>query len=201
MRNIRTAFAASRTFLLTSLLALSTLAGFSAPASAALVEYAGSNRVVGSDGVSRTVSVWMIFDNVFKKNPGTPPPVPGSPLENPFGHFDIVSYTVNVSGVGVFVGSNGRLNIWYKRTPAAFTYYTEELEVLEDHGLMKFFDGAGSAWSWAPWLASPASYVLPPELMIPRLNISPGYSYDLGNEVHLFPVCSCKGRTCIASKS
>ncbi len=92
------------------------------------------------------------------------------------------------------------MNIWYQRTPAAFTYYTEELEVLEDHGLMKFLDGAGNPWSWSPWFASPAKYRLPPELMIPRLNISPGYSYDLGNEVHLFPVCRCKGRLCLPLK-
>jgi len=188
MRNFWTAIAAM------------TLLGISVPSSAALVEYAGSNRVVGSDGVSRNVSVWMIFDDEFKKNPGTPPPVPGGFKEDSFGHFNIISYTVNVPGVGVFAGTNGRLNIWYKRTPASFTYYTEELEVLEDHGLMKFFDGSGGAWSWAPWLASPAVFALPPELMIPRLNISPGYSYDLGNEIHLFPVCACKGRTCLAPK-
>jgi hypothetical protein len=200
MRAIWTAISASKSCLLASLLTLSTLLGFSIPASAALVEYAGSNRVVGSDGVSRNVSVWMIFDDAFKKNPGTPPPVPGSLLEDSFGHFDIISYTVNVPGVGVFAGTNGRLNIWYKRTPAAFTYYTEELEVLEDHGLMKFFDGGGNPWGWSPWLASPPAYVLPPELMIPRLNISPGYSYDLGNEIHLFPVCACKGRTCTVPK-
>ena len=192
MRNIWTAVAAST---------LSTLLGFSAPASAALVEYAGANKVVGSDGVSRYISVWMIFDDSFKKNPGTPPPVPGSLLEGSFGHFDIVSYTVNVPGVGVFVGTNGRLNIWYMRTPTAFTYYTEELEVLEDHGLMKFFDGGGNPWSWSPWLASPAQFVLPPELMVPRLNISPGYSYDLGNEIHLLPVCSCKRRPCIVPRN
>ena len=197
--NIRTASAAPRTFLLGSLLAISAFLGLSTPASAALVEYAGANKVVGSDGVGRTVSVWMIFDNVFSKNPGTPPPVPGPLTEGSFGHFKIISYTVNVPGVGVFAGTNGRLNIWYKRTPVAFTYYTEELEVLEDHGLMKFQDGSGSSWGWAPWLASPPSYVLPPELMIPRLNISPGYSFDLGNEIHLFPVCSCKGRTCSAT--
>jgi hypothetical protein len=200
MRNIWTAIAATRSALLLSLLTLSTLLGFSASASAALVEYAGANNVVGSDGVSRYISVWMIFDDAFKKNPGTPPPVPGGLLEGSFGHFNIISYTVNVPGVGVIVGSNGRLNIWYKRTPTAFTYYTEELEVLEDHGLMKFFDGSGSPWSWSPWLVSPAQFVLPPELMIPRLNISPSYSYDLGNEIHLFPVCPCKGRTCIPLK-
>ena len=200
MRFVWSAIAASKSYLLTSLLALSALMGTSVPASAALVEYAGSNRVVGSDGVSRNVSVWMIFDNVFKKNPGTPPPVPGSASTGTFGHFDIVSYTVNVPGVGVFVGSNGRLNIWWNRTPTEFTYYTEELEVLEDHGLMQFFDGDGNPWSWSPWLASPAQFVLPPELMIPRLNISPGYSYDLGNEIHLFRVCRCKRGTCIEEK-
>ena len=191
MRNIRTTIA---------LLALSTLLGFSAPASAALVEYAGANKVVGSDGVSRYISIWMIFDDAFKKNPGTPPPVPGSYLENTFGHFDIVSYTVNVPGVGLFTGTNGRLNIWYIRTPTSFTYYTEELEVLEDHGFMKFYDGVGNPWAWGPWLATPPQFRLPPELMIPRLNISPGYSYDLGNEIHLFRVCPCRSRTCLESK-
>jgi hypothetical protein len=201
MRDIWTSNTTPRTFLLAALLSLSALLGLSAPASAALVEYSGANTVVGSDGVSRNVSVWMIFDDAFKKNGGTPPPVPGSLREGSFGHFAILSYTVNVPGVGVFVGSNGRLNIWYKRTPAAFTYYTEELEVLEDHSLMKFYDGVGSPWGWSPWLASPAQFVLPPELMIPRLNISPGYSFDLGNEIHLFPVCSCKGRPCVAPKT
>lgn len=201
MRIIRTAIAASRSLVLMSLLTLFTLLGFSAPASAALVEYAGANKVVGSDGVGRFISVWMIFDDAFNKNPGTPPPVPGPLSEGSFGHFKIVSYTVNVPGVGVFVGTNGRLDIWYKRTPTAFTYYTEELEVLEDHGLMKFFDGGGSPWSWSPWLASPAQFKLAPELMIPRLNIAPGYSYDLGNEIHLFPVCPCKGRPCIVPGS
>jgi hypothetical protein len=200
MSDIWTSTAAPRPFLLAALLGWAMLLGFSAPASAALVEYAGANTVVGSDGVSRNVSVWMIFDDAFKKNPGTPPPVPGGLTEGTFGHFAIVSYTVNVPGVGVFVGANGRLNIWYKRTPAAFTYYTEELEVLEDHGLMRFFDGVGNPWSWAPWLASPAQFVLPPELMIPLLNISPGYSFDFGNEIHLFPVCSCKSRKCVESK-
>lgn len=201
MRAIWTAIAASRSLLLTSLLTLSTLLGLSAPASAALVEYAGSGKVVGNDGVGRNISIWMIFDDAFKKNPGTPPQVPGPFREDTFGHFDIISYTVNVPGKGVFVGANGRINIWYHRTPAAFTFLTEELEVLEDHGMMQFYDGAGSPWGWAPWVASPASFVLPPELMIPRLNISPGYWFNLGNEVHLFPVCSCKGRACLAAKS
>jgi hypothetical protein len=200
MRNIQSALAASRSFLLVALLATSTLLGLAAPASAAFVEYAGAGKVTGNDGVGRYVSVWMIFDDAFSKNPGTPPPVPGSTTDGSFGHFKIISYTVNVSGLGVFAGTNGRLDIWYHRTPASFTYYTEELEVLEDHGMMKFFDGAGNPWSWSPWLASPAQFVLPPELMIPRLNISPGYRFDLGNEIHLFPVCACKGRTCLAAK-
>ena len=177
-----------------ALLIVSTLLGFATSASAALVEYSGANSVVGSDGIKRYVQIWMIFDDQFVKNPGTPPQLPGPYQEGPFGHFQIVSYTVHVSGLGVFADTNGRLNIWYTRTPAAFTYYTEELEVLEDHGMMKFLDGAGSPWSWSPWLASPAAYKLPPELMIPRLNISPGYLYDLGNEVHLFPVGRCKDR-------
>jgi hypothetical protein len=199
MRNICASIAVARTFLFGSLLALSTLLGLSAPASAALVEYAGSNKVVGNDGVGRNVSVWMIFDNAFNRHSGIPI-APGPSSESSFGHFKIISYTVNVPGVGVFAGTNGRLNIWYQRNPAAFTFYTEELEVLEDHGMMKFQDGAGSPWGWAPWFASPASFALPPELMIPRLNISPGYRFDLGNEIHLFPVCSCKGRTCAVSK-
>jgi hypothetical protein len=188
-----------RLSILVSLLALSALLGFATSASAAFVEYSGASKVTGSDGVSRSVQIWMIFNDQFVKNPGTPPPVPGPFNDGSFGHFDIISYTVHVSGLGVFAGTNGRLNIWYNRTPAAFTYYTEELEVLEDHGLMKFQDGAGNPWSWAPWLASPAQYKLPPELMIPRLNISPGYSYDLGNEVHLFPLCRCS-RTCLTLK-
>jgi len=99
-----------------------------------------------------------------------------------------------------FAGADGRLNIWYSRTPAAFTYYTEELEVLEDHGMMQFLDGAGNPWGWSPWLASPAEYRLAPELMIPLLNISPGYSYGLSNEIHLFPVCRCKDRNCLPAK-
>ena len=107
---------------------------------------------------------------------------------------------MNVPGVGVYAGTNGRLNIWYRRHPTSFTFYTEELEVLEDHGMMKFQDGVGNTWGWGPWLASPASFVLPPELMIPRLNISPGYSFDLSNEIHLFPVCPCKGRACVPPK-
>jgi hypothetical protein len=172
-------------------LLLFALLGFSTSASAALVDYFGVDNVVGSDGVSRYVQVCMTFDDKFVKNPGTPPPVPGGFRDGPFGHFKIVSTTVHVSGLGSFADINGRLNIWYNRTPAAFTYYTEELEVLEDHGMMKFLDGAGNPWSWSPWLGAPADYRLAPELMIPRLNISPGYSYDLGNEIHLFPVCRC----------
>lgn len=194
MRSLAMKIPMPRSTVLLALLILSALLGFATPASAALVEYAGANKVTGSDGVGRYVQVWMIFDDQFVKNPGTPPPVPGPFKDGSFGHFNIVSYTVHVSGLGVFAGTNGRLNIWYNRTPAAYTYYTEELEVLEDHGMMKFFDGAGSPWSWSPWLASPATYKLPPELMIPRLNISPSYSYDLGNEIHLFPVCRCKER-------
>jgi hypothetical protein len=201
MRNICASIAAARTFLFGSLLALSTLLGLSAPVSAALVEYAGSNTVIGNDGVSRNVSVWMIFDNVFNKNPGTPPPVPGPVSEGSFGYFKIISYTVNVPGVGVFADTNGRLDIWWKRNPTSFGYYTEELEVLEDHGLMKFQDGAGNPWSWAPWLASPAAFALPPELMIPVLNISPGYGFSWGNEIHLFPVCRCKGGSCTPPKT
>lgn len=200
MRRLSMKLTATGSALLLWLLALSALLGFSIPASAALVEYAGANKVVGSDGVSRYVQIWMIFDDQFVKNPSTPPPVPGPFKEGTFGHYKIISYTVHVSGLGVFAGTNGRLNIWYQRTPAAFTYYTEELEVLEDHGIMRFFDGAGNPWSWSPWLASPPTYALPPELMIPRLNISPGYAYDLGNEVHLFPVCRCKDRACLPLK-
>jgi hypothetical protein len=60
---------------------------------------------------------------------------------------------------------------------------------------------AGSTYGWSPWLATPASFSLPPELMIPRLNISPAYRFDLGNEIHLFPVCRCKGGTCVTPKS
>jgi hypothetical protein len=37
--------------------------------------------------------------------------------------------------------------------------------------------------------------------MIPRLNISPAYRFDLGNEIHLFPVCRCKGGACVTPKS
>jgi len=201
MRRLSMRIAAARSAFLLSLLTLSALLGFSAPASAAFVEYAGANKVVGGDGVSRYVQIWMIFDDQLVLHGGTPPPVPGPIQGGSFGHYNILSYTVHVSGLGVFAGTNGRLNIWYQRTPAAFTYYTEELEVLEDHGLMKFFDGAGNPWSWSPWLASPPDYRLPPELMIPRLNISPGYWFDLGNEVHLFPVCRCKSRTCLPLKS
>lgn len=200
MSNHSARFVAAKSPMLPCLLILSALLGFSTSASAALIEYAGANKVVGVDGVSRYVQVWMIFDDKFVKNPGTPPPVPGGALDGSFGHFKIVSYTVHVSGLGVFAGTNGRLNIWYRRTPTEFTYYTEELEVLEDHGLMQFFDGAGSAWSWAPWLASPTDYRLPPELMVPRLNISPSYSYDFSNgpdnEIHLFRVCRCERGTC-----
>ena len=196
MRRPSARITATKSAVLLSLLGLVALLGFSASASAALIEYAGANKVVGSDGVSRYVQVWAIFDNHFNKNPGTPPPVPGPNKEDIFGYFNIVSYTVHVGGMGVFAGTNGRLNIWYKRTPAAFTYYTEELEILEDHGQMKFFDGSGNPWSWSPWLTSPAQFLLPPELMIPVLNIAPGYSYSLGNEIHLFPVCRCKDRAC-----
>ncbi len=195
MNTLLMKIATMRSALVLSLLTVPALLGFSSSASAALVEYAGANTVTGSDGVSRYVQVWMIFDDQFVKNPGTPPPVPGPFKDESFGHFKIVSYTVHVTGVGVFVGSNGRLNIWYNRTPAAFTYYTEELEVLEDHGLMQFMNGSGNPWSWSPWFASPADYELPPELMIPRLNVAPGYSYDVGNEIHLFPVCRCRTRS------
>ncbi|HEX2100731.1 MAG TPA: hypothetical protein VHF69_08715 [Candidatus Synoicihabitans sp.] len=181
------------------MLILSAFLGVSSSASAALVEYSGANDVVGSDGVSRYVQVWMIFDDQFVKNGSTPPPVPGPLRTETFGHFKIISYTVHVSGLGVFAGTNGRLNIWYSRSPTAFTYYTEELEVLENHSLMSFLDG-GSPWNWSPWFDSPANYKLPPELMIPRLNISPGYSYDLGNEIHLFRVCGCRGGTCLPPK-
>jgi len=131
----------------------------------------------------------------------TIPIAPGARSEGSFGHFKIISYTVNVPGVGVFAGTNGRLNIWYSRNPTAFRFYTEELEVLEDHGMMQFQDGAGSTYGWSPWLATPASFSLPPELMIPRLNISPAYRFDLGNEIHLFPVCRCKGGACVTPKS
>jgi hypothetical protein len=199
MRNLSLQIATRQSASMLALLALSLLVGFAAPASAAFVEYSGSNKVVGGDGVSRTVQLWMIFDDQFVKNPGTPPPVPGASLTGALGHFKIISYTVHVSGLGVFAGTNGRLNLWYQRTPAAFSYYTEELEVLEDHSLLKFQDGAGNPWGWAPWLASPPQYKLPPELMVPRLNISPDYWYDLGNEVHLFPVSRC-GRTCLPLK-
>lgn len=175
-----------RVALLLQLLILPALLGISASASAALVEYSGANNVVGSDGVSRYVQVWMIFDDVFVKNSGTPPPVPGGLRDGPFGHFQIVSATVHVEGVGVFTDTNARLNIWYNRTPTAFTYLTEELEVLENHGMMKFLDGTGSPWCWSPWFASPAAYKLAPELMISRFNISPSYWYGPSNEIHLF---------------
>lgn len=170
---------------LAALWILSALLGFSTSASAALVEYSGANNVIGSDGVSRYTQVWMIFDDVFVKNPGTPPPMPGSTLDGPFGHFKIVNYTVNVSGVGIFTGTNGRLNIWYQRSPTAFTYFTEELEVLENHGAMKFLDGAGYPWCWSPWFASPAAYRLAPELAITRLNVSPSYYFGSGSEIRL----------------
>ncbi len=87
------------------LLTVSVLLGFSTAASAALVEYSGANKVVGNDGVGRYVQVWMIFDDQFVKNPGTPPPVPGPFRDESFGHFEIVSYTVHVSGLGVCAGT------------------------------------------------------------------------------------------------
>lgn len=191
MRRLSKKVSATEPVLLLSLLMLSSLLGFSTSASAALVEYSGAKQIIGSDGVSRNVQVWMIFDDQFVKYAGTPPPLPGGVTDGRFGHFNIVSVTVHVEGLGVFTDTNGRLNIWYQRNPTAFTYYTEELEVLERHGMMKFLDGSANPWSWSPWLASPAAYRLPPELMIPWLNISPTYSYFVGDGVHLFRVCRC----------
>lgn len=80
----------------------------------------------------------------------------------------MVSVTVHVNGVGTFTDTNGRLNIWYNRNPTSFTYFTEELEIFENVGTIKFLDVSGNPWIWSPWFASPADYELPPELMIPR---------------------------------
>lgn len=54
---------------------------------------------------------------------------------------------VEYSGANNVVGSDGvsrHVQVWNNRTPTAFTYVTEELEVLENHGMMKFLDGTGS---------------------------------------------------------
>ena len=171
-----------------SSLALSACLFFSSTASAVLVEYVGANHVTGSDGVERFISVSMTFDDVFNQNSGTPPTVPGSNLGGSFGYFAIDSYSVDVEDMGLFTGSNGRLNIWYERTPSEFSFYTEELEVLEDHSLMSFYDGEGNPWNWPTWLGSSPDYMLAPELVIRRLNITPGYSFDFGNDIHLEPV-------------
>ena len=157
--------------------------------SAALIEYVGSRDIdVAHDGVERNVYVSLVFDDVFNKVTNIPQ-VPGSDMTDVFGFFDIPTYTVEIDGIGVFAGNNGRFNIWYNRTPAAFDFYTEELEILQNHNLMLFYDGSGNPWDWAPWLDNDKpQYVLSPELVITRLNIAPGLYFDFGNDLHLFPV-------------
>jgi hypothetical protein len=82
---------------------------------------------------------------------------------------------VEVEGLGVFSGVNGRLNIWLDQTPIDQRFYTEELEVLEYHNLMLFYDGSGSPYTWSSWFGDEPEYILAPELVINRLNIAPGY--------------------------
>ncbi|MES9854966.1 MAG: hypothetical protein ABW170_24455 [Candidatus Thiodiazotropha sp. L084R] len=173
-------------------IALSTFLIFPAISSADPVVYVGSNNVVGFDGIERNISVTMTFEDIFNKNGGTPPP--GFHYHDSFGHFGIYTYLVEVEGIGIFAGSNGRLNIWLDQTPTEQNFYTEELEVLEMHSLMLFFDGSGNPYDWSAWMGVGPDYELPEVLVITRLNISPEYAFDLGNEIHLKPL-RCK-RSC-----
>ncbi|MES9942668.1 MAG: hypothetical protein ABW104_15035 [Candidatus Thiodiazotropha sp. 6PLUC2] len=155
------------------------------------VVYVGSNSVIGFDGIERNISVTMTFEDIFDRHSGTPPP--GFNYHDSFGHFDIYTYLVEVEGIGIFAGSNGRLNIWLDQTPDEQHFYTEELEVLENHSLMQFYDGSGNPYDWTPWMGVTPDYELPDELVIVRLNVSAEYAFDLGNEIHLRPLkCDCE---------
>jgi hypothetical protein len=157
---------------------------------AAPVQYVGSGQVVGNDGIERCVRISMTFEDKFNKL-GSAPPLEYN-FHDSYGHFQIYTYLVEVEGMGVYSGANGRLNIWLDQSPASQHFYTEELEVLEKHSLMRFYDGAGNPYTWTPWLGASPVFELPPELVVTRLNITPGYSFDLGNDIHLYPVpCRC----------
>jgi hypothetical protein len=159
--------------------------------SAAPVEYTGSSYVTGIDGIKRCIRVSMFLDDAMVESPGVPPLYAN--IHQAVGYFPIYTYLVEVSGVGVYAGANGRLDIWLNQSSGSQHFYTEELEILQYHNLMEFYNGAGGKYDWAPWLGSGASYELAPELVITRLNITPGYSFDLGNEIHLYPVpCKCR---------
>jgi hypothetical protein len=157
---------------------------------AAPVVYMGSNRVIGIDGVKRKISVTMTLDDDFNHYAGAKPP--GYNYHDVFGHFDIYTYLVEVEGLGVFAGSNGRLNIWVDQTPTNQTFYTEELEILENHGQMSFYDGMGNPYDWAPWMGGSPDYELPSELVIRVLNVTPGYSFTNSNSIHLKPQKCCQ---------
>jgi hypothetical protein len=170
-----------------SLFALFSFALWAAP-----VEYVGSGIVVGRDGVERCIRVSMILDDTMTEAPGVPPIYAN--YHEIVGHFPIYTYLVDVEGMGIYAGANGRLDIWLDQTPGSPTFYTEELEVLEDHGIMQFLNGSGASYDWSPWLDGSPSYELAPELVIKRLYITMGYSFELGNEIHLYPVpssCYC----------
>ncbi|MEW8324869.1 MAG: hypothetical protein AB2606_19670 [Candidatus Thiodiazotropha taylori] len=161
--------------------------------SAAPVEYVGQGEVVGFDGEKRCIRVSLYLEDRMVESIGVPPDY--ATWFDAVGFFPIYTYLVEVEGMGVYAGANGRLNIWLNQTPGDRQFYTEELEILQDHGLMQFNDGAGGDYDWASWLDATPSYDLAPELVIRRLNITPGYGFDLGNDIHLFPVpkkCHCK---------
>jgi hypothetical protein len=165
------------------------------------VQYVGAGNVVGTDGVTRCIKVSMTFESDFNRMAGTPPP--GYNWHDAVGHFQIYTYLVEVEGLGVFSGANGRLNIWLDQTPTTQQFYTEELEVLEYHNLMRFYDGSGNPFTWSSWLGDDPEYSLAPELVITRLNIAPGYSFDFGNDIHLHPLpceCSCDPKLAPVSK-
>ncbi len=153
---------------------------------AAPVVYVGSNSVIGIDGVKRKISVTMTLDDDFNHYAGAKPP--GYSYHDVYGHFDIYTYLVEVEGLGNFAGSNGRLDIWLNQTPTNQVFYTEELEILENHGQMKFYDGMGNPYDWAPWMGGSPDYELPSELVIRVLNITPGYSFTNSNSIHLKPI-------------
>lgn len=160
--------------------------------SAAPVEYVGQGQVVGFDGEKRCVKVSMYLEDTMVEAPGVPPAY--ATWFNDVGYFPIYTYLVEVEGLGIYAGANGRLNIWLDQKPGDRLFYTEELEILEDHGMMQFNDGSGGDYDWSSWLDATPNYVLAPELVIRRLNIAPGYGFDLGNDIHLFPVpkkCHC----------
>ncbi|ODB87610.1 hypothetical protein A3193_01470 [Candidatus Thiodiazotropha endoloripes] len=161
--------------------------------SAAPVEYVGQGEVVGFDGEKRCIRVSMHVEDRMVESIGVPPDY--ATWFDAVGYFPIYTYLVEVEGLGVYAGANGRLNIWLNQTPGDRQFYTEELEILEDHGLMQFNDGTGGDYDWASWLDTVPSYEIAPELVIRRLNITPGYGFDLGNDIHLFPMpkkCYCK---------